>query len=563
MVYKMFFNLFASSVMLFSSAFFVNAKDDMTSNEKPLVLIDDRGTFVADEDIDVIEESNYPVYRRIDLSNQLRSFGFGSVDLPTILEFHVMNSGVIGRRLYENSGDYRNPDNQSDRFGDCGGRYYNKDEKTGDYKRDSIGSPGNVISFLGINNNAQYGATTNYAFYLDTAYINRGSGWLKPQYMLAVDPYIPEECGDCDPETGEIKDTNSKYVIGRYLYNTSMYAKVVSDSMRIGGNSWGFADKYYDKDNGDGLLVSENDTESGYLYNRKNFNKVQPVKDRVIRNPNGATYLHDVYWERLAFSWAIHKGDSLYVLKGVELEPMYKGAADDPHQVWLTLTREYGKEGLYIDFSRLISENIVPGSAYKEAYYPLGDGSSYPEMRTYYDFKPVTALSPGKTIGLQAIIALDDNTHKDWVFSFRYIDKHSDDFVIESETTERNTGQSPMVAPGYGGWLKFQNGVPVISRSDEKELMLEACVFNVNLMNNPVNNEPVKLGGASSDIVVVGGQKSVTILNAAGKKVVISGILGRTVVNATVSSDNVSFEVPSGIIIVVVEGEKAVKTIIR
>ena len=561
MVYKMFFSLLASFLMLFSSAFFVNAENCIVLLEQHIVSITENDSIIPDGDKTVEDRYDYPVYRRIDLRNQLRIFDSGRSDLPATLEFHVINGEVIGRRLYENSGDYRNPDNQSDRNGVCGGRNYNKDERTGDYKRDSIGSPGNVISFLGINNNAQYGATTNYAFYLDTAFINRGTGWIKPQYMLAVDPYIPDECGSCNPETGDIEGANGKYVIGRYLYNTAMYAKVVSDSMQTGSKSWGFSDKYYDKNSGGGIHVSANETESGYLYNRKNFNKVQPVKNRAILNPDGETYIHDGYWERLAFSWAIHKGDSLYVLKGVGLEPMYKGAADDPHQLWLTLTREYGQEGKYIDFAQLISENIVPGSAYREAYYPNGDKSTYPEMRTYYDYKPASALSPGKTIGLQAIIALDDNTHKDWVFSFRYIDRFSDDFVIESETTERNTGQSPMYAQGYGGWIKFQNGVPVVSRSDEKDLMLEACVFNVKLLTNPVSNESVKPDDTSSKVTVVGGQGRVTIINAAEKKLVISNILGSVIVNSTVSSDNVSFEIPSGIVIVAVEGEKAVKIV--
>ena len=561
MVYKMFFSLFASSVMLFSSAFFVNAKDDMTSNEKPLVLIDDRGTVVTDEDTDVIAEYNYPVYRRINSGSKLRSLGQGSVDLPDIFEFHIINEEQVGRRLYENSGDYRNPNNQSDRLGLCGGRGYNKDAQTGDYKRDSIGSPGNVISFLGINNNASFGATTNYAIYLDTAFINRGTGWLKPQYMLAVDQYIPEECGACNPQTGNIESENGEYVIGRYLYNASMYAKNIADSMLIGDNKWAVADKYYDKELGEGIPVSEDSTESGYYYTRKNFNKVLPVKDRNIRNPNGATYVHDGFWERLAFSWAIHKGDSLYVLKGVGLEPMYKGMDNDPYQVWLTLTKEYGSEGKYVDFSKLISENIVPGSAYREAYYPRGDRSTYPEMRTYYDFKPATALSPGKTIGLHAIIALDDNTHKDWVFSFRYIERYADDFVIESETTERNTVRSLMVAPGYGGWIKFQNGVPVISRADEKDLMGEACVFNVIHKSNSVDNNNV--GEATSKVVVTGGNGAITVQNAAGKNVVISSAIGRIIANTTVSSDNASFTAHRGIFFVTVESEKAFKIVVK
>ena len=554
MVYRKIFRLFAYSVIMILQVFYATAERSIASSEQPYVSI-------MEDDTLITSGYDYPVYRRIDFGNQIRSFDFGGSELLDILEFHILNDEVTGRRLYENSGDYRNPHNQSDILGNSGGRAYNKDIRTGDYKRDSIGSPGNVISFLGINNSAQYGKTTNYAFYLDTAFINRGSGWIKPQYMLVVDPYMPDECGSCNPETGNIEGANSKYVIGRYLYNTSMYAKVVADSMLIDVNKWGYADKYYDKEKGEGIPVSATETESGYLFKRDNFNKVQPVKIKDVRSSNGEAYVYDGHWERFAFSWAIHKGDSLYVLKGVGLEPVYKGAENDPHQVWLTLTREYGKEGMYVDFSKLISENIIPGSAYKEAYYSSDRRSSYPEMRTYYDFKPAAALSPGKTIGLQAIIALDDNTHKDWVFSFRLIDRLSDDFVIESETTDRNTGMGPMIAQGWGGWIKYQNGVPVISRSDEKDFMLEAAVFNVKKINSsPVNNDNVD---EETNVKIVGGTGNVVILNATGKKVVISNAIGNIVANTIISSDNTIITTPPGLIIVAVEGERAAKVVVK
>ena len=544
MVYRMIFNLVAFVILAFTAVYGANAESSVEDSTK-------------------VVQNDYPIYRRIHMGNQLRSLDAENGDQPTILEFHVINDALKGHRLYENAGDYRNPFNQSDLYGTCGGRIYNTDNKTGDYKRDSIGSPGHVISFLGINNYAQFGETTNYAIYLDTAFINRGTGWIKPQYLLAVDQYIPDECGTCNPETGVVEAPNNKYVIGRYLYNTSMYAKEVADSVLLSKNKWAMADKYYDKDNGDGIVVSSGGTESGYLYRKKNFNKAQIINDKDIRNPNGAAYIHDGKWERMAFSWAIHKGDSLYVLKGVDLEPMYLGADNDPHQVWLTLTREYGREGLYVDFSQLINENIVPGSAYKEAYYPSGDRSTYPEMRTYYDFKPATALSPGKTIGLHAIIALNDNTHKDWVFSFRYVEKGSSDFVIESETTGRNVVDASTIAPGYGGWIKIQDGVPVISRSDEKDVMGQACVFNVKHSSNSVSNKPVNPGNVVSKVVVAAGQRSITIFNAAGKEVAIYDLLGRTIANFKASSGNESVSAPAGIVIVTVEGEKAIKVVVK
>ena len=551
-VYRREKSLLLFVLMLFTAALYANSVAGNSLSGR-VVSLDTK----KDSVIDVKGSVDYPVYRRIDFGNRTRSFDFEG-NLPAALAINVVNYEM--HTLYENSGDYGNPNNQSDLFGDCGGRVYNKDRRTGDYKRDSLG---NVISFLGINMRTQYGKTTNYAIYLDTAYLNRGSALIKPQYMLVVDPYIPKEEEYCDPVTGDFENLNGEYVIGRYMYNTTMYAKPVADSIKKADGSWIYADKYYNKDLGEGIKVSADSTVSGYLYTRKNFNKVQPVRDNKILEPNGEAYLHDALSERFAFSWAIHKGDSLYVLKGADLEPAYKGLANDPQELWLTLTREYGEEGMYIDFDKLRSENIVPGSEYKEAYYRYGDRNIYPEMRTYYDFKPSTALSPGKTIGLHAIIALDDNTHKDWVFAFRFVERGSDDFTIESETTERNTADGAMIAPGYGGWMKFENGVPVITRTDESDLMAHAVVFNVERLSNPVDNENIVEGNAASKIIVAGATGSIKILNAAGKNIVVRNVLGQTVVNTVVSSDNESISSPSGIVIVVVDNGRGIKTIVK
>jgi len=452
---------------------------------------------------------NEPIYYRIGWHGDNKDY----TDTPRTLEFVRWINPA--QKLYENSGDYLNPDNQSDVFGDGGGRMYNKYEN-GEYKRDSLG---NILSFLGINNSIQF-ESTNCAFYVDTAYVNRGTGLIKPQYMLAVDTHLPN-------------DANSEYVIGRYLYNSAMYAKDVRSSE-----------------------------------GRTNFNKVQPIDQTKTRNPNGEAYYEVTgRWDRLAFAWAIHKGDSLYVLKGAGLEPVYNGVDDDSRQLWLTLSREYGVEGKSVDFNKLISENIVPGSEYQETYYRSPSDS---ETRTYYDFKPATALSPGKTIGLQAIIALDDNTHKDWVFSFRFnksIDPYEivAHFVIETETTDRNTQFGDFICPGFGGFIQYQNNVPVITRCDERELMADfdrLAFIAIPTDVRPVSNKSVT-SNAVNKAIVIGGTGNITILNAANKKVIISDILGRTLANTRASTDNISIVAPSGIIIVAIEGEKATKVIVK
>ena len=448
-----------------------------------------------------------PIYYRIGWYGDDKDY----TDTPRTLEFvRTTNSA---QKLYENSGDYLSLD-QSDIRGDGGGRMYNKDVN-GEYKRDSLG---NILSFLGVNNSFLNGESTNYAFYVDTAYVNRGTGLIKPQYMLAVDTHLPD-------------DANGEYVIGRYLYNASMYASAAKSSVRT------------------------------------NFNIVQPIDMTKTREPNGEAYRYETFWDRLAFSWAIHKGDSLYVLKGAGLEPVYNGVDDDSRQLWLTLSREYGVEGKSVDFNKLISENIVPGSEYQETYYRSPSDS---ETRTYYDFKPATALSPGKTIGLQAIIALDDNTHKDWVFSFRFnksIDPYEivAHFVIETETTDRNTQFGDFICPGFGGFIQYQNNVPVITRCDERELMAEferLAFIAIPTDARPVSNKSVT-SNAVNKAIVIGGTGNITILNAANKKVIISDILGRTVANIRASSDNISVVAPSGIIILAIEGEKAAKVIVK
>ena len=68
---------------------------------------------------------------------------------------------------------------------------------------------------------------------------------------------------------------------------------------------------------------------------------------------------------------------------------------------------------------------------------------------------------------------------------------------------------------------------------------------------------------AVSEVTVIAGKGKVTIANAAGKKVVISNILGQTVANTIITSDNATIAAPAGVVVVAVEGEEAVKAIVK
>ena len=75
----------------------------------------------------------------------------------------------------------------------------------------------------------------------------------------------------------------------------------------------------------------------------------------------------------------------------------------------------------------------------------------------------------------------------------------------------------------------------------------------------PTANEGVEVAA----IKVIAGEGNVTIAGAQGKKVVISNILGQVVANTVVSSDNATIAAPQGIVVVAVEGEEAVKAIVK
>ena len=162
-------------------------------------------------------------------------------------------------------------------------------------------------------------------------------------------------------------------------------------------------------------------------------------------------------------------------------------------------------------------------------------------------------------------IALDNNKHKNVVFQFRLIDSDNNRFLIESEAEQNGSAvlnkdlQNVCVAPMRGGWVKIQNGVPVIARfQDFNEAIRQAEVFDVNdeIKYDAVDNDEIAVEGVS----VVAGNGQVTIMGAAGKNVTITNILGKVIASQVIASDNATIAV---IVAVAVEGEAAVKAIVK
>ena len=162
-------------------------------------------------------------------------------------------------------------------------------------------------------------------------------------------------------------------------------------------------------------------------------------------------------------------------------------------------------------------------------------------------------------------IDLANNKHKNVVFSFRLVKNDSNDFLIESETQKNgaNIKNSALdvvsIAPQNGGWVKIQNGVPVIANMTYTEAGLDAEVFNVEATDeNPTANEAI----AAEGVQVIGGKGAVTVQGAAGKVITVANVLGQTIANQVAASDNVTIAAPAGIVVVAVEGE-ATKVVVK
>ena len=117
----------------------------------------------------------------------------------------------------------------------------------------------------------------------------------------------------------------------------------------------------------------------------------------------------------------------------------------------------------------------------------------------------------------------------------------SDEYVIRN------------VADGYK-YVRVINNMLTLD-ADKKQ----AARFLIEPQSTPTANE----GIATSEVKVLAGEGNVTIAGAAGKKVVVSNILGQVVANTVVSSDNAVIAAPAGVVVVAVEGEAAVKAIVK
>lgn len=423
-----------------------------------------------------LENMNYPLYRRLASKEDDGAVNNGDgapcpFDAPKTLRFYKQTNNRLF--LYEDA-----ISSVSDNLG---------------------------INFLGQANADQFPEDVaaadgfykyNYNLFVDTAYINRGTGWIKPQYLIAVGAEVTEAkkiryFDDCNEER---ERTLLPYIRGRYLINATDSARVVGSN---GANT-------------------------------------SPVRDK--------RYIIYSSWDRLAFVDAIHVDDRLYIVSQLAGIPQ-----DVKEGGYMIQDEDDGK--WYVDGERL---RELTASMARE---PLNSK----KYGAYYDFEDW------------------QNYHNDVCFSLRFVnsyaqnpseltgeggtDNDSKAFMIESETTNRNPYGNRKIAPVQGGWIKMENGVPVISRGSYEDAIGQAEIFNVAIGTGEATaNDPVS---SDASVKVISGTDEISVLNANGKQVMVTNLLGQTIVNLVPNSDNVTVKAPKGIVIVTVEGEKAVKSIVK
>ena len=352
-----------------------------------------------------------------------------------------------------------------------------------------------VVNYAGIWNQGK--ADGKLFFHIDTAWVNRGAGNIKPQYLIStahVDvpgtPGVPctyahnhydnngklvdaAHCGHATP-------ANAGYHYGKYLVNFSDSAQIVIDR-KASANPY--------------MLSTSGSVNSAYT--------------------------------RVGFVEAIHMGDSLYVL-----------------------TNGF--------------EKMAPA-----------------------DLDTAAIIANYKKAGLERfIVNLAGDNHKNVTWSFRYVnpDKagnvaeegNDNSFLIESNVYAANEtyrtvkgDKDRAIAPiDAAAWLKMHNGCLVLTDkaatfSSTKTGGDGALVFNVQRMTEEDQFVTSNDETATEGISVVAGNGTVTVQGAAGKSVVITNILGKVIAETVLTSDNATISVPAGIVAVAVDGEEAVKAIVK
>ena len=197
--------------------------------------------------------------------------------------------------------------------------------------------------------------------------------------------------------------------------------------------------------------------------------------------------------------------------------------------------------------------------------YDKNDSKAYGAVATsfdhYYPESPRAkhlynlALQSIKVIRSQRPMDLDKVEKKEVSFlDIELPDVHGENTKLSSVATGENEYRIRSVAK-KGSYLYSFNDQLSWSGSKEK-----AMRFTITT-GDPTANESI--ADAAEGVKVIAGNGTVEIQGAAGKNVVITNVLGKVVASTVLTSDDATIAAPAGIVVVSVEGEEAVKAVVK
>ena len=275
---------------------------------------------------------------------------------------------------------------------------------------------------------------------------------------------------------------------------------------------------------------------AGYVDGRFMINYNDSVQAAMIDKVTNADKFKSDNYTRLGFVEAVHRGDSLYVLK---------------YPYTLESIKEEAKDGS--------GKYIIPTFLSKDS------------LGKVYDIVPL------------------DGKHNNAVFSFRNTgdaegENGESSFLIESNDAANKDGKPysiySKVGSFAGAWIKIHNNVPVLAKyysndgnhntgdftddwvavGDKTEENVTGEFINqgarfifkdIDKDSEATANETI----ATSSVIVAGTNGAVVVKGAEGKSVIVSTILGKVVANEVLTSDNAQIAAPQGVVVVSVDGE--------
>lgn len=316
------------------------------------------------------------------------------------------------------------------------------------------------------------------------------------------------------------------------------------------------APEYRLKNQGDTIRIFRDENEFDTMYENGSF--LNLGNNVTVKDMAPALYIDTAYVNRG------HNNCYQYLLV---VDPTYKPAVpcDIPGHPALHPDTTYGRflinlidSAVYTNkYGEIHNNKFINDKEADETYVKLGFVWGYRTGDKLY-------LTEGNNFGkVKDTIDLSTRDFNIAKFAFRYVNAAANDkngaFKIQTRYVDYNSAiqvkDQKDRRENNNGYLKTINGVVVvtegIARGEEFNLATEHSA--------PTASEAI----STSEVSVVAGKGAVTIMNAAGKNVAICNILGKSIANVTLTSNNETINVPAGTVIISVEGEDVVKAIVK